>query len=320
MRNLLATPHPSSEDIRVVGADWVEINCLFKAGGNISREDFARAIARLGSIRDQRAQIIAADVFSELQDRIDACRSFTNTVNAYPFVLNEQSTALMMRRPFQGRSSTALLYWFLLLVCRVNMDSRSRILVSLDPTKLFEMVCADVLRSFWGCRGRYADALIFGTARPGVNRSFRKSINQLCELLGEGLGWKPDARVPGGGDGSLDVVAWRKFSDNRPGSLIGFGQCKTGLHWKDELDKLQPAKFSRRFFRQPFVVEPVRLYMVPWRVDKEQWTTHTDRGGILLDRCRIAQYGDAVAPRVLMQCRAWANAAVQQYRERTRAR
>ena len=150
----------------------------------------------------------------------------------------------------------------------------------------------------------------------GGTHAFKQNIQKLCDHVGEGAGWKKSATPPGGGDGKLDVVSWRKFNDGRPGNLIGFAQCKTGINWKEHLDRLQPAKFSRQYMRQEFIVEPVKLYMVPSRIEIGQWNTHTDHAGILFDRCRITQYGDTIRPEILSQCRAWSRAAIQRQRKR----
>ena len=65
--------------------------------------------------------------------------------------------------------------------------------------------------------------------------------------------------APRGGDGKLDLmVVWRKFSDGRPGVLAGFAQCKTGIHWRDHLAKLEPAAFSGKFMRQQLIVSPLK--------------------------------------------------------------
>ena len=48
-------------------------------------------------------------------------------------------------------------------------------------------------------------------------------------------------------DGKLDIVVWRRFADGRPGQLIGFGQCKTGTSWPDDLTKLQPEGFCAKW-------------------------------------------------------------------------
>ena len=125
------------------------------------------------------------------------------------------------------------------------------------------------------------------------------------------IGEKP----PGAGDGKLDVVVWRVFPDRRAGGLFGFGQCKTGIHWKTHLTKLEPREFCRRYFQQPLIIDPVRVYMVPHRVNGSDWDHHTGEGGLLFDRCRLVQYGYDVSSEVLNECRDWLNAALDQQKK-----
>jgi hypothetical protein len=326
MSSALSTPHPSTNDFIVEAADWVELTCLFRSDSNVSREDLKRELIRASRITDQRAEQRAADAFLELEDRVKVCGLRKNAVNSYPFVLNSTKTLLEIKYPFRPTSNVACLYWFLLLISRMSMDSTSRVLKSIDPTKVFERLCADVLASFWAVGGSHSGAFIFGTAankggkskaakRKAAMHAFEKNIQQLCDHVGEGVGFKQGAALPGAGDGKLDVVSWRKFNDGRPGSLIGFAQCKTGVNWDEHLDELQPAKFSREFMRRQLIVEPVKLYMVPSRIESTQWDVHTDHAGILLDRCRITQYGGTIRPEILKQCRDWARAAIQRQRK-----
>jgi hypothetical protein len=140
--------------------------------------------------------------------------------------------------------------------------------------------------------------------------SFKAKINALCTTLSEGGGWRDGALAPGGGDGKLDVVAWRRFQDGRQGSLVGFAQCKTGVRWDEHLTKLQPQAFCRKFMKQPLTLEPVRIYMVPHRIGLHVWEDHTNNGGLLFDRCRIVQYATSIDPLVITAARTWLEAVI----------
>jgi hypothetical protein len=195
------------------------------------------------------------------------------------------------------------------------MDSRSRVLAGIDPTRVFERMCAEVLAAFWGGRSNASGAMVLGTAGSNMT-SFRAKIEDLCERLKEGVGWRVDARAPGAGDGKLDVVAWRRFLDDRQGGLVGFAQCKTGVHWREHLTKLRPEVFCRRFMQKTLILDPVRLYMVPCRIERRDWETHTGEGGILFDRCRMVQYAQRVSPAVVLECRGWFREALKLQRAR----
>ncbi len=308
-------PSPETDDAVVNLADWAELSARLNADGNVSREDIARALCRTYSLQEAAARTKAGDVFNELADRVTSCRQrpTKKAKAAYPFNVGANQGILSYRPRPSGSRDHGLIYLFLLAISRANMDSRSRVLAGIDPTKVFERLCAEVLATFWGGHSDVSGAMVFGTA---TNGSFRAKINDLCARLKEGVGCRPDARLPGAGDGKLDVVAWRRFFDERQGSLVGFAQCKTGVHWREHLSKLQPEVFCRRFMQKTLVLRPVRLYMVPCRVERRDWETHTGEGGILFDRCRVVQYAPGVSTTVVRDCRGWLREAWQLQKER----
>jgi hypothetical protein len=313
MTNLLKVPSPEADDRLVNLADWVEMKAVLETDGNASQEDLARAISRAYSMNETNAKGLAADVFKELADRQSACAPLEGTrrIYEYPFVLNATGNLLSMRAPLSARTKTGIVYLFLLTASRADMDVRRK-LGGLDPSVIFERLCADVLINFWGGRSALSDSLVFGTARKKTshNTKFQSNIEHLCFTLREGRGMRPDAKLPGAGDGKLDVVVWRIFADGRSGGLVGFAQCKTGIHWKAHLSKLQPEAFTRKYLKQPLIIHPVRVYMVPHRLEEKEWNDHTLDGGLLLDRCRMVQYGYKISTDVFDNCRQWLHAAI----------
>ena len=317
MRDLLAVPSPETDDAVVEIADWAELCAFLGTVHAVSREDIVRALYRSYSLPEAAARTKAGDVFNELADRVNCChrRGAKKSVAAYPFHV-ERNQAVLSVRPRPSRSRNyGLIYLFLLVISRANMDSRNRVLAGIDPTKVFEHMCADVLATFWGGHSDVSGAMVFGTAGRNMT-TFRAKIEDLCDRLKEGAGWRPDAKPPGAGDGKLDVVAWRRFSDDRQGSLVGFAQCKTGVHWRQHLPKLQPEVFCRRFMQKTLILHPVRLYMVPRRVERRHWETHTGEGGILFDRCRVVQYAQSVSAAVVRDCHGWLGEALRLQKER----
>lgn len=315
--NLLKVPSPETDDRLVNLADWVEMKALLESDGNASQEDLARALQRAYSMDETEARTLAGDVFKELADRQSSCVPLSGKGRAgeYPFELNATGNLLLLRVKLGSRSRVGLLYIFLLVASRADMDSQRK-LENLDPALIFEQLCADILLNFWGGRTNLSGSLVFGTARRKAthNHRFHSNIENLCLTLREGRGMKAGARAPSGGDGKLDIVVWRVFSDGRSGGLVGFGQCKTGIHWKTHLTKLQPRHFCLKYFQQPLIIEPIRVYMVPHRVDGSDWNSHTSEGGLLLDRCRLVQYGYEISKEVFGNCRTWLNAALARQR------
>jgi hypothetical protein len=316
--NLLKVPSPEADDRLVNLADWVETKALLDSDGNASQEDLARALERAYSVSDTPARTLAGDVFKELADRGSSCVPLADTGRTweYPFTLNASANLLSLRSKMTSQSRAGMLYLFLLVASRADMDSRRK-LAGIDPTTAFECLCAEILLNFWGGSTDLSGSLVFGTARKKThhNHSFESNIEHLCTNLKEGRGMKTDAKLPGSGDGKLDVVVWRVFSDGRRGGLIGFGQCKTGIHWKTHLTKLEPRRFCEKYFQEPLIIDPVRIYMVPHRVDGRDWNDHSRDGGLLMDRCRLVQYGHNISKSVFGNCRQWVTAALDRQRK-----
>jgi len=315
--NLLKMPSPEADDRLVNLADWVEVRALLESDGNASQEDLARALQRDYSLDETAARTLAGDVFKELGDRQNHCVPLSGKGRAweYPFSLNPSGSLLSLRVKLSSRSRAGLLYMFLLVASRADMDTQRK-LEGLDPVVIFERLCADILLNFWGGKTDLSGSLVFGTARKKSNHNhkFQSNVEHLCLTLREGRGLRAGAKLPGAGDGKLDIVVWRIFSDGRTGGLVGFGQCKTGVHWKTHLTKLQPRSFCQRYFQQPLIIDPVRVYMVPHRVDGAEWDRHTGEGGLLFDRCRLVQYGYDISSDVFGNCRVWLNAALERQR------
>jgi hypothetical protein len=321
MQNLLSLPSLTEDDALVRMADWVELTALLNANRTASKEDLKKALLRepnpsengttqTRTSTDEYVETKVSDVFMELEDRILACGDSDPQKPSYPFVLDKTLSALKMR--LNDVDSSNLLYLFLLAVTRSDMSSKVRVKEKVDPTKVFEQLCADVLRCFWGGPSRHSDAMVFGTAgnKSEGEKKFQTKVDKLSGMLMDGGGWKDGAQAPGGGDGKLDIVVWRRFKDERQGGLVGFAQCKTGDHWADHLTKLQPRAFVDKYLTTGLAVEPYRLYLVPCRVSRHRWREHTIGGGLLLDRCRIVQYSENIDAATQAACRKWLDATI----------
>ena len=83
------------------------------------------------------------------------------------------------------------------------------------------------------------------------------------------------------------MVVWKPFSDKRQGKLIGFGQCKTGTHWKNGLYELVPDGFCRKWVRTIPAVKPLRLYFITSLPRGTESYDSCVYAGIFFDRCCI---------------------------------
>jgi hypothetical protein len=207
--------------------------------------------------------------------------------------------------------------FYLLLATQLNMKTQ-RTQAGEDGAAVFEQLCSEVAIRYWGGPGPNVCSIVFGTGRITEELKdhdelhageFRSAVNRLCGELREGFGFHAvsDSRVTAR-DGKLDVVVWRRFADGRPGQLIGFGQCKTGTHWQNDLSKLQPEAFCGKWMLKRPGVVPIRLYFVADRV-VDRWYENSVDAGILFDRCRIVEYSDKLSPALTKRIRRWVTAA-----------
>ena len=297
----LPSPRAAAHEI----ADLAELNCWRKAGtsmqeisrllGRLEENNYAAGVPELDRL-DDRVQ----EAFVELEHRLLACR------DGYPFRLARQGTTLVLKREWLNSRQT--IYRYLLLATRLNMKS-NRCHAGIDGTALLESLSAEVAREYFGGR---AESLVFGTAAGGYN--FRQRVDYLCSRIGEGGGFRYSRTNPTRArDGKLDIVAWTPFTDNLPGKLIGFGQCKTGTSYEDDLPKLRPETFRDKWLNSSLVVLPIRMFFISEALssDIERRSDISSEAGLTFDRCRIVDFCTNVNPELLSEVRRWTSAAAE---------
>ena len=285
-------------------ADYAELFCWKEESTSLTA--LSRALGRLdendysgGVPGDEPAYDKAEQAFAEIERRIEVCKE------GYPFAFDPKGLTLQIMSEHKGFRHEV--YKYLLLATRLNMRD-NRVHAEIDGTLLFERLAAEIARSYFGNRAR---SLVFGTASN--ERTFEAKVNNLCHQLGEGVGYSSsDSRDQYVRDGKLDIVVWKPFEDKLEGQLIGFGQCKTGTSYRNELTNLQPDDFCRKWLiRSPFV-PPVRMFFVAEAqlMSLGHRASMSVNAGLLFDRCRIIEYSGEVDDEVLSSLRDWTNAAL----------
>ena len=265
-------------------ADWAEAECL--RSGSMSVTELSRTLLREhepdhsdGVEEENPFENDLAEGLHEIADR------GTRSGSGHPFSIDASGYVLR----YDGSEALAhknLAYCFMLFATRLNMQS-DRTHADEDGTALLEHLSSVVARDYWGSR---AESYVFGTAAG--SGGFAARIDDLCEKTGEGGGF----RNVGGGqitsqDGKLDVVVWKPFSDRRRGQAMGFGQCKSGTLWEDNLLDLWPDKFYDRWIDMPHPpFDPTRLFFVAESIDRSRWYPNVLDGGLVFDRCRMVDY------------------------------
>jgi hypothetical protein len=264
-------------------ADFIEVECI-RNGSVSTREIFSSLDLQDdhyypdGVPEDEELEPKIADSLHEINRRLLLCGT------RYPFRVNRHGHVVKLRSEVD--ETICEIYTFLLFATRLDMK-RERRQYDIDGALLFEELSGYVGKHYFGER---AESYLFGTASREGN--FCQKITSLIKRMGEGGGFKnrnktsPNVKK----DDGLDVVIWKSFSDSLFGKLIGFGQCKTGTHWKNNLTILRPDSFCNKWFRDQPTVNPLRLFFISESILRNRWYEYSSEGGILFDRCRIMDY------------------------------
>lgn len=296
---------PLASDSAETLADWLELEALRSADKSASLETLVQTLRRGGSVDaiekddddddtrtdrgSEKSQQVAADAFLELAGRANA------SAGQYPFEVEQG----LIRVPDVAQTSP---YVALLMMSVIAPTTGHN-----GTAALFEHLCTHAAHTFLGGKANDAGALRFGAPRKKPHTKFRDAIDHLCVQLAEGDGCKV-ATETHTGDNGLDIVAWRGFTDRKPGKLVAFGQCAGGTtDWDSKLNELDGTKFAKKWFRAPLAVDPLRLFFVPRRVPKDDWFNTAVDGGILFDRCRIAACLKGLDASLVQECTAIVN-------------
>jgi len=242
------------------------------------------------------------EAFVEIQKREAACSG------AYPFTLDATGTVLHFIGVEVNFRQTVYLY--LLLGTRLNMQTE-KIHAEIDGTLLLEELGAELLKHYLGAER--TETMVFGTAATG---GFPEKVNQLCTALREGgcFHHHDKGRVYAN-DAGLDVVAWKPFSDYRPGKLIVFAQCKTGTSWHGQIGELNPEAFLNTWTRErTFQANPLRALIVAEAISPNRWGEITGKAtkpnsGLFFERCRIVDFTAKINEDLKDRIIKWVNAA-----------
>lgn len=295
---------PSAKAYLEEKADFWEIQALIHTAQFFSQMSMSRAISKeLDEIdhdgiesEDDKLDDNLSDTFYELTARHSSLQS------RYPFEFGKYSIRLI-----ETESPHRDIYLFLLLCTRFSMNkAENKVRNGVDATLIFEDLCAVVAENYLG---ENAKSLVFGTATEG---NFENKIKNLIKSIGEGQGYKnPNQNYPTKNDDGIDVVVWRDFADNRISKLIGFGQCKTGTSWQDEVKKLNPEHFCENWLYEKPAFPPLRMVFICDTLNIEKNFVSDQRGILMFNRFRIMEYLPEELPQELLdKIRTWLSDAL----------
>lgn len=186
-------------------ADWIETSVLVSRSGHFGRD----------KLDDLAATEIHASPMKVAMAIDTMVKRASVLGDPYPFVASDLA---VLRRQVQHASHYAALLY-------LTPGSVARQTVRASETgvmgELLEEISEAALANFWGEGG---SAVSFGyPSKHGRPESFDQAVGWLASRMGlePGRGYRPPRRK----DGGVDVVAWRQFSDRRPGFPVALAQC-----------------------------------------------------------------------------------------------
>lgn len=259
MTNLGLPPFPPGPITAFQLADWIELWAL-SSRKPVTRGRIETTLQREATPNAEETLDLA---WLELQSREQLFKSSW----ALKF---EKDEVLSLR----DKRRNQLFYYFL---CVLSLESG----VNQQGRALFEYCVADVVKAF-GVSKSYRLGF---PPNPQFAATFREAVTKYVELCGEKV---TAPLLPTDKDLGLDVVAWFEMQDGRPGSLHLLGQCATGRDWDDKLEDLNLEVW---FNHVQWAARPVRFFAIPHaqKCAPERWRRNNNRGGILLDRCRLVR-------------------------------
>lgn len=285
---------PSPKATCSENADFLEVQCLLSAEGSYSIVEATQALGIVDDEEDNRIEqeLPFFDVLSIIDERLKA------TNGNYPFVTDGYSVCLNPDCSQLVKDT----YIYLLLATRHYMGA-ARIEDGIDGTAVFERLCAEVLKKYFG---ENSCCFVFGTG-DNEHASFDDKIKNLISQLKEPkyAMRRPEGDTKHQRDDKLDVVAHIPFNDKRMGQFIAFAQCKTGDSWETSIGLLKPSDFSKNYFEPVLNFTPITVNMVSESFS-DDWE-RIARDVIFFDRCRLMRFlPDAIHPNLENDIRRWA--------------
>lgn len=299
---------PSPRASEAEKADFMEVKSLLSVPNEYSVLEASQA---MGFVEDEdEVDRISEDLpFFDTLQRMDVRQMQAKDSN-YPFEVEGYVVKVKPDIP----DYLIQVYTFLLLATRNNMKNNS-LVDDLDGTRLFEQLCAAVLRNYFG--QTHSQTFVFGTGNEH-ERSFKAKMELLLNKLKESgyHSFQSDDSTGDEVDDKLDVVAHIPFDDGRKGQFIAFCQCKTGTSWRPLVNQLSPSKFSRSHISPPLNFTPISVFMIAEAVEQNMENISLDM--LFFDRCRIMQYlpseGILAENNLLDDIRAWNEGVLKRYR------
>lgn len=304
---------------RVHRADWTELYLMFTDLRSITDMHTIRQTAPLDEqehvidrddgepleeeILESGAEKLRDDLWQELALRQEVLREY------YPFELTAAGAGWRLRRRAGGTIRQRRARWVYKAALVMSAFRYGFITAgsgNADHWEALKKDIPDLLQAVavFAAANLLDEVYWFGWPRPD-HTAFPTAIKNLRNRLGLGvLRDPPTTTTPQAKDATVDLIAWRRFSDQMYGALILYGQVASGKRWaeKSTLHHIK-GKFFEHFTDRPselfltstfipFVAHERVIFAGPahphkLRTDKAR---ELDRDhGVVVDRLRLAE-------------------------------
>lgn len=274
-------------------ADWLEVSAWAQTDAKISR---AEVVAPFSFEEDST---VADEIIDQIWDEIRT--RALHLGDKYPFELSPDEQIFSFKGDDAGANPTPYLICLLISYLGLPAFSSSK---TTQGSFLFEKLCTHSAKQYLSDPYCKANGLQFGSPRKDWKKKVKKfpqAVDELILSIGDGENRVSSVRnttkvVGDGGDGGLDVVAWRPFIDNKRGCLLLFGQCATSRSKDDYMSKVGELNtFLQENLTSDFPV--IFGFFLPHSLThndddhKNSWERIKRQKNIPFDRNRIVFYG-----------------------------
>ena len=249
-------------------ADWMEASLLAQDDPErISDADLQDALEQAGRDKEEGLE----DILQQFRHRSQAIGS------RYP--IKRAGWGFRARGTWEDYPCYSFLLFVSLNQSYGELNFRTQ---ASEPAILFEVLTARALELFLG-----GSAIRIGAPRlPPVPAGFPAALAFLANAIKEPVRGDGGLERHGSGDDGLDIWVTKGFQDQRTSSVFVVAQCAIGENWRVKRSELDLALWYRHI---DWFTQPLKVFAVPFQINQDSWRETATRGGLILDRPRIAQ-------------------------------
>lgn len=282
-------PPPSHGEAAVL-ADWAESVMLIEGRSFLSRAD----------LRDRLRDALFLDDPDELDEQMDllfaeVMRRSETAPSFYPFQREELLKGVARQQGIESSPYEFLLWLSISPAFRGQRRQQ-------ETEGKFNGLVKQALSAYLGPGAKVVET---AAASQGAQGTFRQVLEELATSMNLRYGTWEEPRTARK-DGGVDLVAWRPFSDNRPGFIVLLCQCTVQIEWISKANDISTKLWGVWI---TFVRDPLTALAVPFAVPDgfDKWTEVRSRCDVIFDRFRLSELLEAENCTGIEELRSWCN-------------